>query len=456
MKTILFSLFGLALLGMPALAQSTIDPERFQPYAAGNAWEYRGGTALHVVRAERDTTADGHRWTVLSMESMTAASTNRQECMVRWDPGSETWRYEVANCTALCVIDVGPVVNPGPVVPDQEIEIGGERVLVDAIVRDSLDYWSPGRVDKYRVWYATDIGKYRCTVNGAETLLQAALIDGRMYGTPEHISLPDSALHFPLAVGNEWAYFATWHFPPAEPDTVWGPVFRIQETIAIEDTTYFLAPHPFALSDTLRLDAKGNVHARLHGRDVRLFDFGWPEGETYTVPMGADGEHEYRVSVERNLNVEVGAGRFEEAIRFRFEIDQVTDSDRIWTFAPGVGIVEAIGGHGDYEELYSAVIGGRVVSIANDAGFNPDARITFYPNPFRETVTLHAFVHSGFSPRMRLYDLLGREVATLEPEECGLEECRFKWVPGGLPAGRYFARIHHGAGVETVVLLRYR
>jgi hypothetical protein len=82
-----------------------------------------------------------------------------------------------------------------------------------------------------------------------------------------------------------------------------------------------------------------------------------------------------------------------------------------------------------------------------------------YPNPFNPTTIIKYTVsHVGtqHAVSLRVYDLLGREVATLVNEKKPAGSYQVKWNAGGLPSGVYFYRLTVGTITETkrLVLLK--
>jgi hypothetical protein len=79
-----------------------------------------------------------------------------------------------------------------------------------------------------------------------------------------------------------------------------------------------------------------------------------------------------------------------------------------------------------------------------------------YPNPFNP-ITNFGFriVHFGFVS-LKLYDMLGREMATIVSEEMDAGSYSRQWNAANMPSGVYFYRLQAGAYTETkkLVLLR--
>jgi len=126
--------------------------------------------------------------------------------------------------------------------------------------------------------------------------------------------------------------------------------------------------------------------------------------------------------------------------------------------------VYALRVYGDY--LLAATTGAGVwrrplsqlVSVDEDRGGFPReyALQQNYPNPFNPTTTIGYQLPSRSRVTLKVFDILGREVATLTDaiEEPGYKEVRFDAV--GLASGVYFYRLQAGDFVQTRKLLLLR
>jgi hypothetical protein len=77
-----------------------------------------------------------------------------------------------------------------------------------------------------------------------------------------------------------------------------------------------------------------------------------------------------------------------------------------------------------------------------------------YPNPFNPSTTIKYSIPTSEFVILKIYDVLGNEVATLDNEEkpAGVYEIEFNSHSGevrNLTSGVYFYRIHAGGFVET-------
>jgi hypothetical protein len=76
-----------------------------------------------------------------------------------------------------------------------------------------------------------------------------------------------------------------------------------------------------------------------------------------------------------------------------------------------------------------------------------------YPNPFNPTTNISFLVGTYGHTSLRLYDILGREVAVLVNETKPAGSYRIEWNAAGLPSGMYFCRLSAGSFTETKKLI---
>lgn len=97
--------------------------------------------------------------------------------------------------------------------------------------------------------------------------------------------------------------------------------------------------------------------------------------------------------------------------------------------------------------------GVRISSAALPEGFELYQN---YPNPFNPTTVISYQLSGASRVTLKVYDLLGREVATLVNEKQSVGNHSVTFNGGSLPTGVYFYRLQAGSFTETkkLVLLR--
>jgi hypothetical protein len=72
-----------------------------------------------------------------------------------------------------------------------------------------------------------------------------------------------------------------------------------------------------------------------------------------------------------------------------------------------------------------------------------------YPNPFNPATTFSFSLPVKSLVTLKVFDALGREVATLASEEMSAGSHTMRWNASSVPSGIYFYRLHAGAFTET-------
>jgi hypothetical protein len=76
-----------------------------------------------------------------------------------------------------------------------------------------------------------------------------------------------------------------------------------------------------------------------------------------------------------------------------------------------------------------------------------------YPNPFNPATTIRFDLPENGWTSMKVYDNLGREVATLLDQEMRRGIHTVQWNAGTLPSGAYACQLKAGAFTSTIKLL---
>ncbi|HXG01686.1 MAG TPA: PQQ-binding-like beta-propeller repeat protein [Bacteroidota bacterium] len=107
--------------------------------------------------------------------------------------------------------------------------------------------------------------------------------------------------------------------------------------------------------------------------------------------------------------------------------------------------------------LYALVAG----DTTTDVGISPSSPQTFhldqnYPNPFNPSTTIRFEVTSSGFVSLKVYNLLGQEVATLVKEVKQPGRYEVKWDASGMPSGVYVYRLQAGTATATrrMILLK--
>jgi hypothetical protein len=124
--------------------------------------------------------------------------------------------------------------------------------------------------------------------------------------------------------------------------------------------------------------------------------------------------------------------------------------------AKGFGLIENIPSEGgSHYFLKGAVINGKlygdttnvITSVLRDPTSDQPGEFVLYqnyPNPFNPKTSFEFQVLSSKLVSIKVFDLLGREVATLVNEELMPGSYRTRWDAADMPSGVYFYRMQVG------------
>jgi hypothetical protein len=79
-----------------------------------------------------------------------------------------------------------------------------------------------------------------------------------------------------------------------------------------------------------------------------------------------------------------------------------------------------------------------------------------YPNPFNPTTTISFKLPKAAFVTLKVYDLLGHEVAVLVNEKKAAGKYEVRFATSSLAGGVYFYRLHAGEFIETKKLMLLR
>ena len=239
--------------------------------------------------------------------------------------------------------------------------------------------------------------------------------------------------YFPLEVGNTWAYSSSY-------DTI---VYHIKDSVNIGNKRYFLYEVPsWRMEDTIRKDNQGNIWKRIKGVDSLWFDFTRDYEATYTFPS-FDSLHPYIVQVYKYVSAQTYIGTYNQCINISFVVPHWKDSDWAYVFAPNVGLIEMYGGESPSYLLCSAVLHGIPLTVANDQVSGPTSFTLEqnYPNPFNPTTTIGYELHKSSFVNLSVFDICGRQVATIVNEYQSKGVYKVNFDGRGLASGIYLCSL---------------
>jgi hypothetical protein len=98
----------------------------------------------------------------------------------------------------------------------------------------------------------------------------------------------------------------------------------------------------------------------------------------------------------------------------------------------------------------------EMVTSVNEIPNVPPAQFSLdqnYPNPFNPSTTISFSLPSKSYITLKVFDVMGRDVATVASEEMSAGTYSRQWNASGMPSGGYFYRMQAGAYTETRHLL---
>ena len=130
-----------------------------------------------------------------------------------------------------------------------------------------------------------------------------------------------------------------------------------------------------------------------------------------------------------------------------------------WTIQDSVGLVYQIMEPGISYNMSGAIINGKTIGAimnvqSRDAQI-PTAPILYqnYPNPFNPETNFRFVLPSADHVTLKIYDLLGREQATLIEDRLSSGEHSVSWNANSHPSGMYFYQLKTSTFTQTKKLL---
>jgi hypothetical protein len=113
-------------------------------------------------------------------------------------------------------------------------------------------------------------------------------------------------------------------------------------------------------------------------------------------------------------------------------------------------------GSGNWQTGYATSVMGQVRVESNEDVPKTFALMQCYPNPFNPGTTIKYQVPQKSRVSLKVYDMLGRIIATLVEEEQDPGEKSISWNALNIASGPYFYQLRVGSAVETKKMLLIR
>lgn len=287
----------------------------------------------------------------------------------------------------------------------------------------------------------------------------------------------DTSDYFPLQTGNYWEY---WGLDNWSTDWIKMTMESIDDTIMQNGNHYQLIRQTFFV-DTLNPYSydfyfRTNEHKVLVytfndscvGSEYVMYDFNLPDSSIWAICDDYFSNHK---GIEATylfysppLNLE-----FEGKI---FNWVEVNGSDTTWApmgspyvdlIGKGIGIINRFIWDFSSFSLYGTRINNQIYGIITSSEEEDIVADKFYllqnyPNPFNLSTNIQYAISSRQFVTLKVYDVLGKEVATLvnEDKHAGQYESEFNIKNSrelSLPSGAYFYQLKAGDFIETKKML---
>jgi hypothetical protein len=258
------------------------------------------------------------------------------------------------------------------------------------------------------------------------------------------ISNPDIFSWYPLQIGNKWVYEQTVE--------IYTNRFAIE---VVDDTLiagyYYYKIKRYNLDEEEyyfeRIDSsEGKVYRYISESDDAKYDFSLTDvGDTLIFDENDEYEIGWFLEHEEPFN-QWGL----TSTKRMFNAILITSGYQLYTFVKDIGLYREEGG----EVLYSVVLlkgmvkdgvaYGDISLVGVDDNQESPKEFSLYqnyPNPFNPTTNIgFRIANSGFIS-LKVYDILGREVATLVNEDRPAGEYEVKFDASGLTSGLYIYKL---------------
>lgn len=259
---------------------------------------------------------------------------------------------------------------------------------------------------------------------------------------------------YPLQIGNVWQYHDSY-------DSTYGWTHKtIKDTIMSNGLTYIMlmADNVGGYFDGYyRQDgSKVFYYGRYPTSDTTYqdyeelwYDFSKTTGDTVRVTVQANPPDTITVRVidDRIMNV---FGKMRRTWVF-YETSKRTSVDILRQVADSIGLIYVGGEGGIAFSLFGAIINGTkygtITKVKDPHQFAPNTYLVYqnYPNPFNPTTTISYQLPAKNVVTLRVYDLLGREIAVLVNEQQDAGTYSTQWNGSQFSSGIYIAVMRAGS-----------
>ena len=139
-------------------------------------------------------------------------------------------------------------------------------------------------------------------------------------------------------------------------------------------------------------------------------------------------------------------------------LNDQTSNNPFTLTAPGEGFYKVNAGYKNPNRRWDSVTVNILTTGVGENGIAPgEFRLDQnYPNPFNPSTTIEFSLPATQRTTLKVFDVQGREIATLVDQQLEAGTHAVRWEAGILPGGVYFYRLQSGTSVQTKKLLLLR
>ena len=273
---------------------------------------------------------------------------------------------------------------------------------------------------------------------------------------------------FPLEVGNRWDYVEGWWDGTGNGDSDTIVYNLVSDTLLENGKLYYLIRpmNHFFFKEYMRVDSIGiYFYYNNCNKEWLFFNYNLAVGEYVEVPYNSYNYCDTVNMPKVHKILDTTAVFFGKSVRFmKFYYETGLDDEYTVGIIPDFGFVEwdTFNFFGYYSmNLLGCELSGVVYGILTF--INEENQILYkyslnqnFPNPFNPSTRIEYEIPEVSFVTVKVYDVLGNEVATLVNEEKPAGSYEVDFDASSLPTGVYFYQLHAGNFSETkkMVLLR--
>jgi len=282
------------------------------------------------------------------------------------------------------------------------------------------------------------------------------------------LPIPDEVLnYYPLAVGNKWIYDKYTHIE-------WNTYHDIFIRTVVGDSLLPNGKKYFHLFEDVVGSYNQTYFERVDSSEGKVYRYdntqGFPDDEYIIDDLLAeigDTIPSYRMGYwEDGYTTMIDEVTFEKwgLIKPKKVFEQYILHPPVYSLTQDIGL-DSIYSYFDFGEtrviIKGCIINGSVygdTTVVSIEGVTPNLPTEFslsqnYPNPFNPTTTIKFTISDLRFTILKVYDVLGNEIATLVNEEKSSGEYEVEFSGKGLPSGVYFYQLRTGGFVDTKKLI---